>query len=297
MMSPSLILVIGRQGQLATSLRQLGGTDVATIGRPDYDLERPEQIADILERLNPKFVVNAAAWTAVDLAESEEASAKKANHTGPAFLARECMTRDIPFIHVSTDYVFDGRKGTPYVESDPIAPATAYGRTKAAGEQAILAMNGKNIILRTAWVYSAYGKNFVRTMLNAGAKNPVLRVVGDQRGNPTSADDLARVILGIIAKIRETGWKPAYAGVFHATGGGDSATWYDLASVTLKEAERYGQPLPEIQAIKTEDWPTPAPRPADSRLSNEKLERIFGLRLPDWKQSVAATVQRLMKGL
>lgn len=292
----SPLLVIGKNGQLATSLRHLGGADVVCVGRPEIDLDRPEEFSALLERVKPFFVVNAAAWTAVDRAEEEEAAAKRANDTGPARLAEECAKRDIPFLHVSTDYVFNGRKGHPYVEDDPICPESAYGRTKAAGEKAILAAGGKAIILRTAWVYSPYGKNFVKTMLAVGAKNPELRVVGDQTGNPTSSDDLAQAILDIVATVQRTGWQEAYAGIFHATGGGEAATWYDLACVTLYEAERYGQAMPKMTAISTADWPTPAPRPADSRLDNSKLMHVFGVRLPEWRQTVARTVQQLMQG-
>lgn len=291
----SPLLVIGKNGQLATSLRHLGGADVVCVGRPEIDLDRPEEFSALLERVKPFFVVNAAAWTAVDRAEEEEAAAKRANDIGPARLAEECAKRDIPFLHVSTDYVFNGRKGHPYVEDDPICPESAYGRTKAAGEKAILAAGGKAIILRTAWVYSPYGKNFVKTMLAVGAKNPELRVVGDQTGNPTSSDDLAQAILDIVATVQRTGWQEAYAGIFHATGGGDAATWYDLACVALREAERYGQAMPKMTAISTADWPTPAPRPADSRLDNSKLMHVFGVRLPEWRQTVARTVKQLMQ--
>lgn len=293
MTKPS-ILVIGRTGQLATSLKELGGDRVVTVGRPEADLQAPETLAAVIDAHKPDFIVNAAAWTAVDLAETEQEAAKKGNHTGPARLAEEAARRGIPFIHVSTDYVFDGKKGAPYLESDPISPVTAYGRTKAEGEAAVLKAQPQSVILRTAWVYSAHGKNFVKTMLNAGAKNPRLRVVGDQRGNPTSSDDLAAVILGIIDKIKATGWQDSYAGIFHATGSGE-ATWHELACHALKEAAQHGQTMPEMEAIKTSDWPTPAARPADSRLDNSKLERVFGQKMPDWRESVTRTVKTLMK--
>ncbi|GBQ05151.1 dTDP-4-dehydrorhamnose reductase [Saccharibacter floricola] len=289
----SPLLVVGKHGQLATSLRHFGGEAVTCVGRPEVDLDHPEKFAALLDRLKPSFVVNAAAWTAVDAAEDEEDAADRANHTGPARLAEECARRDIPFLHVSTDYVFNGKKGQPYTEEDPICPESAYGRTKAAGEQAILATEGKNIILRTAWVYSPYGKNFVKTMLALGTKHPELRVVGDQQGNPTSSDDLAQAILAIVGVVKRTGWKPSYGGIFHATGGGDAATWFELARATLECAEAYGQKMPKMTAIGTKDWPTPAPRPADSRLDNSKLARIFGVTLPDWRATLAQTVKQL----
>ena len=286
------LLVIGQNGQLAVSLGKLGSPRIKLVGRPTVDFDQPETVDTVINALQPAAVINAAAWTAVDLAESEPEAAARANRDGPQKLAALCAARNIPFIHVSTDYVFDGEKGAPYVESDPISPRTVYGRTKAEGEQAVMAANPRSIILRTSWVYSATGKNFVRTMLHAGARNPTLHVVGDQKGNPTSADDLARVILGILGTVEQTGWNSAYAGLYHACGTGD-ATWYDLAVHTLQEAERYGQPMPQITAITTLDWPTPAPRPADSRMDTGKLQQVFGLTLPNWKTSVNKVVHAL----
>lgn len=286
------ILVTGGRGQLAQSLAKLGGQRVIVVGRPEFDFDRPATIAATIDRYKPSFVVNAAAWTAVDLAESEVDGATRANETGPAELARVCARHDIPLIHVSTDYVYAGDKGTPYTETDPISPQTVYGHTKAAGEQAVLAENPRTIVLRTAWVYSPHGKNFVRTMLNAGAKNPQLKVVGDQCGNPTSSDDLAEGILAIIEKLQQ-GWQDGYAGVYHATGSGE-ATWHDLAVATLQEAAKAGQPMPEVTAIRTQDWPTPAKRPKDSRLDGTKLKKVFGVKLPHWQDSVARTVKEIM---
>lgn len=287
------VLVTGGNGQLAVSLADVGGARVIKVGRPDFDFDRPETIDAVVARYDPAFVVNAAAWTAVDAAETEVAAASRANQTGPAILAAACATQGCGLIHISTDYVFAGDKGTPYVESDPTSPRTVYGATKAAGETAVLAACPQAIILRTAWVYSAHGKNFVKTMIAAGAKNPKLRVVGDQFGNPTSADDLAQAIFAIIARIEETGWQAAYPGVYHATAQGET-TWHGLAVATLEQAARHGQTLPEIEAIRTQDWPTPAERPQDSRLDCTKLKQVFGVSLPNWRQSVARTVDRVL---
>ncbi|GBQ63110.1 dTDP-4-dehydrorhamnose reductase [Ameyamaea chiangmaiensis NBRC 103196] len=286
------ILVTGGAGQLATSLVNRGGPRIVRVGRPEFDFDKPETIAATIERVRPDVVVNAAAWTAVDLAETEVAGAERANRDGPAEIARVCAALDIPFIHVSTDYVFGGDKGAPYLETDPVSPATVYGRTKAEGEQAVLAAHPKAVILRTAWVYSAHGKNFVRTMINAGAKNPTLKVVSDQSGNPTSADDLADAILSIIAVIEQDGWKPGYAGLYHAVGTGET-TWHGLAVAALDDAADHGQAKPEILAIRTDDWPTPAKRPQDSRLDNTKLTDVFGVAMPHWRDSVRATVKTL----
>ncbi|QDH15149.1 dTDP-4-dehydrorhamnose reductase [Oecophyllibacter saccharovorans] len=288
------ILVIGRNGQLATSLQKLGGARVIRIGRPEFSLDAPEDIGPLLDRIRPSVVINAAAWTAVDLAESEEEAAGRTNRSGPEKLAAETARRHIPFLHVSTDYVFDGEKGAPYTEEDPVHPVTAYGRTKEAGERAVLAASPLSAVFRTAWVYAPHGKNFVRTMLNAGAKNPVLRIVGDQKGNPTNADDLAAVLLGVSEQMQTRPWQENWHGIFHAVGSGEG-TWYELAREALEEADRLGQKMPELQAIQTADWPTPAKRPADSRLDTAKLARTFGLTLPDWRESTRRTVQSLME--
>ncbi|HUW80235.1 MAG TPA: dTDP-4-dehydrorhamnose reductase, partial [Acidocella sp.] len=209
-------------------------------------------------------------------------------------LAELCAAAGIPFIHVSTDYVFDGAKGAPYVEDDETNPTGVYGATKRDGEAAILEnTTAKAVILRTAWVYAAHGKNFARTMLNAGRKMPTLRVVADQRGTPTAASDLAAVILGIVDKIGQTGWRDDYRGIFHATGAGET-TWYGFATAIFEEAAALGQSPPEVLPIATADWPTPARRPADSRLDCAKLTRVFGVSLPHWRGSLGPVVQQLL---
>ncbi|WP_252350192.1 dTDP-4-dehydrorhamnose reductase [Gluconobacter cerinus] len=296
MSSTGPILVTGGNGQLATSLANIGDDQIIRVGRPEFDFDKPETISAAIEKYRPEAVVNAAAWTAVDLAETETAGAERANCSGPKALAEACAKAGIPFIHVSTDYVFSGDKGSPYTEEDPTSPETVYGSTKADGEQAVLAANPKSIILRTSWVYSAHGKNFVKTMINAGAKNPALKVVGDQSGNPTSSDDLADAILAILALIEKDGWKPEFAGIYHASGTGET-TWHGLAVAALEEAKKHGQSMPTVSAIRTEDWPTPAKRPQDSRLDCSKLHRVFGVRLPEWRESVARTVHRLFAAI
>ncbi len=287
------VLVTGGTGQLAASLVACGGPRIHRVGRPAFDFDQPQGIRDLFAAIAPAAVVNAAAWTAVDAAESDPEGAARANRDGPALLAELCRHAGIPLIHVSTDYVFDGDKGAPYVETDPTSPTGTYGRTKVAGEQAALAAWSRTIVLRTSWVYSATGKNFVRTMLAAGLKNPTLKVVGDQCGAPTSADDLAAAIIDILASIEAGGWNDAYGGIYHAAGTGET-TWHGLAVAALEAAARHGRPMPDVIAIRTEDWPTPARRPADSRLDCDKLERVFGVRLPAWRRSLALTVDRLL---
>ena len=292
-----MILVTGASGQLGDALsRRLAarGEAFTAVQRPGFDFEKPETIATCFEATRPSLVINAAAYTAVDKAETDQEAARAGNHTGPLALAKLCEAADIPFIHVSTDYVFDGDKGKPYLETDPTSPTGVYGATKRDGEQAILATSAKAVILRTAWVYSAHGKNFARTMINAGRKMPVLRVVADQRGTPTAAGDLADAILAIADKISATGWQPEYRGIFHATGNGET-TWYGFATAIFQDAAKHGYQPPEVQPIATADWPTPTRRPPDSRLDCGKLARVFGAALPPWRETLPGVVAELMK--
>jgi dTDP-4-dehydrorhamnose reductase len=290
------IFVTGGSGQVAQALGRLAtGRDMEAVvlGRPQVDFDKPETILTAFASRPWRYVVNAAAYTAVDAAEADEAGAARANADGPELLATLCAQAGIPLIHISTDYVFDGSKGEPYVERDHTNPTGAYGRTKRDGEVRVLKAGGQAIILRTAWVYADTGKNFVRTMLAAGARLPRLRVVGDQKGSPTAAADLATAILDIIATIERDGWQPRFGGIFHATGSGET-TWHGLAVATFEEARRYNGPSPEVEAIATADWPTPAQRPADSRLDNRKLAETFGVTLPPWRESLARTVDSLL---
>jgi len=284
------ILVTGGTGQLVSALAAAPG--VRRAGRPDFDFDRPETIEAAIRAASPRLVVNAAAYTAVDAAERDADAAYRANRDGPAILARVCAEADIPLIHVSTDYVFDGAKPDPYTETDPVAPQGVYGASKLAGEQDIMASGAKAIILRTAWVYAPTGKNFVRTMLTLGKTRDRLTVVADQHGCPTTAIDLADAILAIIARLDATGWQPAYRGIFHAAGSG-ATTWFGLAVATFEEAGRHGAKVPEVAPIATADWPTPAKRPANSRLDCSRLHEVFGIRLPHWRDSLTRTVETI----
>jgi dTDP-4-dehydrorhamnose reductase len=286
-----MILVTGGAGQVATELAVRGGDRVTRVGRPAFDFDTPDTIAAVFDQVRPSLVVNAAAWTAVDAAEQEEAAALRANRDGPAQLARLCAGAGIPLIHISTDYVFDGLKGSPYVETDPTSPTGIYGSSKLAGEQAVLGYD-RSVVLRTSWVYAAIGKNFIRTMLGAAQKTNTLKVVADQQGCPTNAGDLADAILSIVTRI-EGGWRPDYAGVFHSAGTG-STTWHGFAVAAFEDATRHGRPMPTVNAIATADWPTPAKRPPDSRLDCTKLASTFDVRLPDWRPSLARTVDAII---
>jgi dTDP-4-dehydrorhamnose reductase len=288
----SPILIVGVTGQLAVALGQAApshGLAVRQVERPALDFDRPASIAAVFAETAPWLVINAAAYTAVDAAEDEADAAFRANRDGPAELARLCEMADIPLIHISTDFVFDGLKGAPYVEGDPTAPQNVYGASKLAGDRAVLAGCSRSIVLRTAWVYSPTGRNFVRTMLDVARRTDRLRVVADQIGCPTSAPDLAEAVLAIAGRIAGDGWQDRQAGLYHAAGTGWT-TWHGLALATFEEAVRYGVPVPTVDPITTGEWPTRAQRPPDSRLDCGRLEAMFGLRLPAWRDGLARTI-------
>ena len=284
------ILITGGRGQLASALARLAPVPVHLVGRPDFDFDRPETIAACFRAANPSLVVNAAAYTAVDAAEKDEDAAFRANRDGPAALAGLCRDAGIPLIHVSTDYVFDGTKASPYLETDPTGPQGVYGASKLAGEQAVLASGARAIILRTAWVYAAEGKNFLLTMLNLGKTRDRLTVVADQHGCPTAAADLADAILAIADRIQRDGWDDRFGGVFHAAGTGET-TWHGFATAIFEAAARHGARVPVVDPIPTSAYPTPAKRPENSRLDCGHLAQVFGLRLPPWRESVVRTVK------
>lgn len=290
------ILITGGAGQVASALASQAaaqGIAFRHVGRPEFDFDAPASIDAVFAATSPALVVNAAAYTGVDSAETDAEAAYRANRDGPARLAALCAAARVPLIHISTDYVFDGNKGAPYVESDPTAPSGVYGASKLAGEQAVQASGAPAIILRTAWVVSPTGRNFVRTMLNAARRTDQLRVVGDQRGCPTVAGDLAAAILAIAGRIARDGWQDRFAGLFHAAGSGE-ASWHGLAEAVFDAAAPLGLRRPRVAAIATADWPTPVRRPPDSRLDCSRLEQVFGLRLPPWQQSVAACVATIL---
>jgi len=291
------VLVTGQGGQLATSLAErlpAHGFAASLAGRPAFDFDRPDSLRQAFALHRPEAVVNCAAWTAVDAAEEDEAGAFRANALGPALLARLCAEAGIPLIQIGTDYVYDGRKGAPYVETDMPNPLGAYGRTKLAGEWAALAGNPMTVVLRTAWVFSPVGRNFVKTMLALGAQRPELRVVADQHGNPTAAADLADAIAQVLGRIGATGWQPGYRGVFHAAPP-DSTDWHAFALAIFAAAKPGGGPSPVVQAITTADYPTRAVRPADGRLDVSRLREVFGVTLPSWRKGLAQVVMALQQ--
>src|SRR5271154_278533 len=288
------IAVTGSKGQVATSLIECaeGKIEVIALGRPAFDLTDRAAVVAGLKAARPHVVVNAAAYTAVDKAEAEEAAAVRVNGEGAGHVAEATARLGVPLVHLSTDYVFDGALGRPYREDDPTAPTGAYGRSKLAGEKAVTERCEDSVILRTAWVYSPFGANFVRTMLRLNETRDEIGVVADQRGNPTSALDIADALIAIAARVKDD-TSPRLRGIFHMTGSGEG-TWADFAEAVFHEAAARGRRLTHVRRIATADYPTPARRPANSRLDNEKLTRVYGFGLPEWRRSVAACCARLL---
>ena len=290
------VVVTGREGQVSRALieRAAGaGVTVVAVGRPEFDLERPETIAPALAAARPDVVVNAAAYTAVDLAESAEATALSVNGTGAGEVAAAARRLGVPVIQVSTDYVFDGALDRPYREDDATGPISAYGRSKLTGEQAVAAVNPDHAILRTAWVYSPWAKNFVRTMLRLGAERSEVGVVADQIGSPTSALDIADAVLAAARNLVSRPGEASLRGVFHMAAQGE-ASWAEVAEAVFMDAETAGRAPVQVKRIATSDYPTPARRPANSRLDGTRLASVHGVTLPHWRGSLANCVARLL---
>lgn len=284
------VLILGREGQLTRSLLEKAARypDLELIGtsREEADLSSSGSVAGAIAALQPDLVINAAAYTDVDKAEEEPALAFRINGEGAGEAAAAARHVGAAIIQVSTDYVFDGAAAEPYREDAATNPLCVYGRSKLAGEQGVRAANPDHLILRTAWVFSPFGRNFVRTMVAAAGERATLRVVADQHGCPTSALDLADAILTIAER------RAGFGQTWHLAGSG-SASWFELASEVMANCRRLGLPSAEVQPITTADWPTKATRPAYAVLDCTRIERDLGIRLPDWRQSVAETVQRL----
>jgi dTDP-4-dehydrorhamnose reductase len=291
------VLVTGFDGQVARSLRETASGDPSLTmkfaARPELDLSDPTTISSVVQVFRPDLVINPAAYTAVDKAESEPDLAMAINRDGAGAVAAAAADLGIPIIHLSTDYVFDGRKTGPYDEDDPVAPQGVYGQTKLEGERAVARANPKHVILRTAWVYAPFGANFVRTMIRLAAERDALRVVDDQVGCPTYAPDIAAAVLAIANQINETDWRDDYAGVTHLAGP-DETSWCGFArAIVSGGVERGGRPVP-VEAIFTSDFPTPAKRPANSRLSTNRLSDVFDIKLPPLQASLGNCLDRLV---
>ena len=290
------VLVFGAAGQVGYELcRQEPPAclEVRGLDRSQADVTDPAAVAAAIAAFEPAVVVNGAAHTAVDRAESEPGVAAALNRDAPEHLARACAAVGVPLIHISTDYVYDGDKTGPYLETDPVAPLNVYGLTKLAGERIVQATTPRHVILRTSWVYSPRRVNFVRTMLRLGAERPELGVVADQHGCPTAAADIAGAILAIAARLN--GETPVEAfGVFHLCGSG-ATTWHGFAAALFALAARHGAPSPRLRAIATSDYPTPARRPRNSVLDTTRLKTVYGIELPPWPNSLARCLDEIFQ--
>lgn len=289
------IAVTGRQGQVVTSLIERGpaaGVEIVAVGRPELDLADPASIRRALETVRPDAIVSAAAYTAVDKAESEPDLAFAVNGEGAGAIAEAASALGVPVVHLSTDYVFSGDKPEPYLETDPTGPVSAYGRSKLEGERRVAAAAADHAILRTAWVYSPFGANFLKTMLRLAETRDVLRVVADQQGQPTSALDIADGVIAVVRRLASDG-DPALRGVFHMTACG-SGTWADFAEAIFDRLHARTGKAVSVERITTADYPTPARRPANSRLDNTKLSETYGIILPDWRASTEVVLNRLI---
>jgi len=294
------IMLTGKSGQVGRELNVILGSfaDLVALDHSEMELCRPHDLRQAIRAVRPDIIVNAAAYTAVDRAESEEAVAHAINADAPAVMAEEAKALGAALVHYSTDYVFDGAKRTPYIEDDSPNPQNAYGRTKLAGEQAIQRSGAAYLIFRTAWVYGRQGKNFLLTILRLAAQREELRIVDDQIGAPTYAREIAKGTAGVLQGLWSQGSMGSIAGIYHMTAAGE-ASWYEFAEAILKEASQSSEspwmaeatghrPLTarRVVPINTVDYPTPAQRPAYSVLSNSRLSRAFGVQLQHWRSQL-----------
>jgi dTDP-4-dehydrorhamnose reductase len=288
------ILIAGRNGRVARDLVAEAArlhVPVKAIGRPELDIENADSIARVFAAEAPRAVINAAGLVAVDEAERNPERAFALNRDGAARLAAVAAQANIPFLHLSSDYVFDGGKGAPYTEADPVAPLSVYGRSKASGEDAVLAANPNAIVVRTSWVFGVTGSNFLTAMLRLADTQDAVRVVADQHGTPTASDELAHALLAMTSRWLE---KPhdVTPGIYHVAGRGE-ATGYGFAEAIFAGWAQRGRRVPRLAAISAADWTGPARRPSDSRLDCEKFARAFGMRLPDWRGSLEQCLDTL----
>ena len=292
-----IVVTGGPYGQVLESLLEVGptrGHEVAPVGPPELDLAGDTRaIFEALRAARPEAIVSAAAYTAVDKAEGETDLAFAINARGAGAVAAAARELGVPIVHISTDYVFDGSKESPYVEDDPTRPTSVYGASKLAGEDAVLAEHGNSAILRTAWVYSPFSANFVKTMLRLASDRDEVGVVADQRGNPTSALDIASAVITVLENLAKSEDREL-RGLFHMTGTGE-ASWADFAEAIFAASAALNGPAARVRRISTSDYPTPAKRPANSRLDSSRLGRIHGVQLPDWRTSTEEVVTRLVR--
>lgn len=290
------VLIIGQRGQLAQALlERCSQSNVAAIalGRPVLDLTGSMDVLPVLSGQSADIIINTAAYTAVDQAESEPEVAHRINADGAGAIAAAAQALDLPLIHISTDYVFDGHKTEAYIETDPVSPINVYGESKRAGEEAVRAHSTRHAILRTSWVFSPFGSNFVKTMIRLAQQQDEIRVVSDQIGSPTSALDLADAILllaGRLIRLTQDGF-----GTFHAAGSG-TTSWAGLAECVFAACRRHNHPSARVAPIASDAFPTASARPVNSRLDCSKLADVHGIRLRHFSEAVDETVRRLLTG-
>jgi len=279
------VLISGQHGQVSRELqRRLGGVgELIVLGRDQLDLAQPEQIRQQVQKIRPDLIINAAAHTAVDLAESEPETAFAINAVAPGIFAEEALMLGIPLIHYSTDYVFDGKKVGPYNEDDTPNPLGVYGKSKLAGERAIIDVQGKHLILRTSWVYSTYGRNFLLTMQRLLQERPEVRIVVDQIGAPTWAGTIANSTLALVERW-QTGETVTW-GTYHLTAQGKTS-WFGFAQAIGEALRQQGKPCANLLPIPSSDYPTPAARPLNSCLDCSRLQREWGVKQPDWHSAL-----------
>ncbi|MEA2952047.1 MAG: dTDP-4-dehydrorhamnose reductase [Alphaproteobacteria bacterium] len=293
---PRKIFIAGENGQVAKALARTyrtRGDMVKSAGRGTVDVANEAATLRAIVDFKPDLVINAAAYTAVDKAEDEVEQAYKVNRDGARHVASAARAAGAPLVHISTDYVFDGGKKSPYVESDPTNPIGVYGKSKLAGEAAVAAATPDHVILRTSWVCSPDGNNFVKTMLRLASERDELSVVDDQWGAPTFAADLADAIASIGEKLLTTSNRQSLHGIYHATGTGET-TWCRFARAIMEKSAARGGPSCRVRAIPSSDYPTRARRPENSRLDCSKLAQSFGLRLPEWQTSLDRCLDQLI---
>ena len=287
------ILLFGSTGQVGWELRRtlapLG--DVAHVDRQQADLTDKDALRRVVRGAEPALIVNAAAYTAVDRAESEPEVARAVNGEAPGILAEEARRLGAALVHFSTDYVFDGNKTNAYTEEDPTVPLNVYGASKLEGEQAIQTVGGAYVILRTSWVYGMRGQNFLLTICRLARERPALRIVDDQRGAPTWSRMIAEATALVVARAARSSFASDTSGVYHLSAGG-ATTWFGFAREILRSSSALGiASVPPIEPIGTAEYPTPARRPANSLLANDKLRRTFGLALPAWDEGLRMCVE------
>jgi len=281
------ILIAGKTGRLARDLVEAAdrwGINITALGRPDLDVQDRDSIARVLAAQTPCAVINAAGQVIMDDAERDPARAFAINCDGAGYLAAAAASAGIPFVHLSSDYVFDGAKGTPYREDDACAPLSVYGRSKAAGEEAVLDAHADAVVVRTSWVYGPHGTNFLTSMLRLAEMQDVVRVVGDQSGTPTAGPELADALLEMIRQVLAQPGEPR-SGIYHLAGAGET-TWFGFAEAIFSGWARRGHRVPAVQAISAADWRSLARRPSDSRLDCSKIAGTFGITLADWTESL-----------